>query len=107
MHLRECHDWTAQACRRSATLTSDLFLSDLPITQQVHNRRAATQIHVADLSYLATELENHAKNIDTLREGIVSQIELFDKRRNRNIGIFIALYVPLAFATVSIFRLDR
>lgn len=31
---------------------------------------------------------------------ITDQIELFDKRRNRTIGMFIAIYVPLAFATV-------
>ena len=97
MHLRECHQWAAKACDRNARLISKPFVSPcLPVQQHVHR----SQLYVADLQYLVDELNTHAQEMDELKEIIVAQIDLSDKRRNRNIGMFIAMYVPLAFATV-------
>lgn len=99
MHLRECHQRAAKACDRNARLISKLFVSPfLPVQQHVHR----SQLYVDDLRYLIHELDAHAQEMDKLKEVIVAQIDLSDKRRNRNIGVFIAMYVPLAFATVGI-----
>lgn len=96
MHLHECHKWAALACNRNVDRISKLFASPLPVQQHVHK----AGLYVEDPRYLIGELDLHAEEIDRLKEGVVAQIDLFDKRRNRNIGIFIAIYVPLAFATV-------
>lgn len=96
MHLRECHEWAAKACERNVCVISKLFASPLPVQQHVYR----AQLYAEDLRYLIGELKVHAQEIDNLKEVIVAQIDLFDKRRNRNIGMFIAIYVPLAFATV-------
>lgn len=47
------------------------------------------------------------RQIEALKEVIISQVELFDKRRNRIIQMFVAIYVPLAFATVRVPVLTR
>jgi hypothetical protein len=39
--------------------------------------------------------------VDKVKQLAIDQMELFDKRRNRIIGALVAVYVPLAFATVS------
>jgi hypothetical protein len=99
LHLRECHTWAAQACRKNSGKVSDLFhlgcTQDSCKTKPLH-----TQGCVDDLAYLARELNKLVKQIDDLQDVITNQVELFDKRRNRTIGMFIAIYVPLAFATV-------
>lgn len=100
LHLRESHEWAAQACNRNADAIIGLFRSPLPVTLCTHNRIQACQRHIDDFRYLATELENQANRVEDLRDVIVGQIELFDKRRNRTIGLLVAIYVPLAFATV-------
>jgi hypothetical protein len=97
MHLFECHQWAAKACDRNVHLISEVFASALPVQQHVHR----SQRCVDDFRYLASELNLHAQEIEKLKDVIVAQIDLFDKRRNRNIGMFIAMYVPLAFSTVS------
>jgi hypothetical protein len=45
------------------------------------------------------------RQIEALKDTIISQVELFDKRRNKIIQMFVAVYVPLAFATVSVLQL--
>lgn len=96
MHLLECHQWAAKSCDRNVHVISKVFVSPLPVQQHVHR----SQRYVDDLRYLASELTLHAQEMEKLKEAIVAQIDLFDKRRNRNIGMFIAIYVPLAFSTV-------
>lgn len=98
LHLHEHHRWAAQACRANARELSALCLSSIPVTQQVHR----AQRRADDFNYLAGELEKHTCQIEALKEVIVSQVELFDKRRNRIIQMFVAVYVPLEFATVSV-----
>jgi len=103
MHLHECHEWAAEACTRNADLIAGLFSSPLPLQKHVLTGSESSGRYVNDLRYLADELTLRAHKIDELKEVIVSQIDLLDKRRNRNIGIFLAIYVPLAFATVREF----
>jgi hypothetical protein len=99
LHLRECHSWSAEACRENAKVVSDTFHLNCQHTQcKIGPLR--TQKYVNDFEYLALELEKLVEQIDKLREVITTQVELFDKRRNRTVGMFIAIYVPLAFATV-------
>jgi hypothetical protein len=99
LHLRECHTWAAQACRKNSNLVSHLF--HLSCQQdQFKIEPSYTEGCVEDLAYLAQELDKLVSQIDDLQNVITNQIELFDKRRNRTVGMFIAIYVPLAFATV-------
>lgn len=98
MHLHECHQWAAKACDHNIRVISKFFASPLPVQQHVYR----SQLYVEDFRYLIGELKLHAQEIDKLKEVIVAQIDLSDKRRNRNIGMFIAIYVPLAFATVRV-----
>lgn len=103
MHLRECHNWAAQACRDNASELAVLFPRPLQQTarpQHAERRQLLSESHRVDLRYLADKIDKHAVQIGELKEVIIEQIELFDKRRNRTIGMFIAIYVPLAFATV-------
>jgi hypothetical protein len=101
MHIRECHQWAAQACRQNATLIQKLCSSEFPCTQDVHKRRLLAAMWVKDLLYLADELDLYARQVGELKSAVIGLIELFDKRRTRNIGFLIAVYVPMAFATVS------
>lgn len=55
---------------------------------------------IDDIKYLAEQINKHHDQIDDLIALISNQVDLFDKRRNKTIGFFIAVYVPLAFATV-------
>ena len=97
MHLFECHQWAAKTCDRNVHVISKLFASPHPVQQHVQR----SQRYIDDLRYLASELKLHAQEIEKLKGVIVAQNELSEKRRNRNIGMFIAIYVPLAFSTVS------
>ncbi|KAM0715543.1 hypothetical protein Q7P37_009041 [Cladosporium fusiforme] len=102
LHMHECHDWAMQACRQNAGTISSIFLSLLPApqtAQHLYGRAQMSKRHTDDLMFLAFELEKHASHIFKLREVVSGQIDLLDKRRNRTIGMFIAIYVPLAFAT--------
>lgn len=96
-HLHECHCWAAKACRDNAHIVSGIFQSPRPVAQHVHKAHN----HVEDFLYFAEELQKQTVHVSTLRQTVIDQIELHDKLRNRIIGLFIALYVPLAFATVS------
>lgn len=80
-----------------------LCQSPIPVTEEVYT----AQIRADDFNYLADELEKHMRQIEALKEVITSQVELFDKRRNKIIQMFVAVYVPLAFATVSVPILTR
>jgi hypothetical protein len=104
MHLLECHDWAAKACHRNAGLVSKLFASPLPVQADVLQWSETSQKYVDDFRYLASEMESHAHKIEDLQEVIKALIDLSDRRRNRTIGGFIALYVPLAFATVRLYK---
>jgi hypothetical protein len=100
LHLRETHLWAAQACRRNSDTLSDLF--HLGCQQdQCKIEPSYTEGCVEDLAYLARELDKFIGQIDDLQDVITNQVELFDKRRNRTVGMFIAIYVPLVFATAS------
>jgi hypothetical protein len=94
LHLRECHEWAAQACYRNILQISALVQPHIPAQEDL-------QKQINDLEYLAGEIESHIQQMDSLRETIVCQIDLFEKRRTRIVGMLIAVYVPLAFATVS------
>lgn len=108
MHLHECHTWAAQACRENAKVVRgtevirELFESPFPGARPYTRWVAAVQGRIDDLEYLSWELEKHACQIVDLKGTVVEAIDLFDKRRNRTVGILIAIYVPLAFATVSV-----
>jgi hypothetical protein len=54
----------------------------------------------SDLDYLAKILKEQIGRVDEVKQLASDQMEIFDKRRNRIIGLLIAVYVPLAFATV-------
>jgi hypothetical protein len=95
LHLRECHEWAAQACHRNIIQISALVLPRIPAQEDLPKQ-------IDDLQYLAGQIESHIQQIDSLRDTIVCQVDLFEKRRTRIIGMLIAVYVPLAFATVSV-----
>lgn len=57
--------------------------------------------YVVDFEYLALELDQQNERIQTLKALIIEQADSMEKRRNKTVGVFIAIYVPLAFATVS------
>jgi hypothetical protein len=101
MHLHECHQSAAQACLRNANLLSALFRSPQPVQKDVLRWSEDSAQYVKDFQYLSDELERYAQGIVDLKETITFQLELFEKRRSRYVGIFIAAYVPLAFATVG------
>ena len=102
LHLLELHHWAAQACRGNMNVLRPLFQSPIPLPaiQCVYSRLNLSQRYLDDIEYLAGELELHAAQISNLKATISDQIDLFDKRRNRIVGMLIAIYVPLAFATV-------
>ena len=56
---------------------------------------------MVDFEYLARELDQQIERIQKLKTIIIEQTDATDKRRNRTLGVLIAIYVPLAFATVS------
>lgn len=56
---------------------------------------------MVDFEYLARELDQQIERIQKLKTIIIEQTDAMDKRRNRTLGVLIAIYVPLAFATVS------
>lgn len=102
LHLRESHCCCAKSCREAAT-TAQLLCDRINLhpTQSLYDILDALQACKADLLYLADELEAGTTRIDEVKQLAIDQMELFDKRRNRIIGTLIAVYVPLAFATVS------
>ncbi|KAM0723393.1 hypothetical protein Q7P37_000379 [Cladosporium fusiforme] len=99
LHFRECHDWAAGACRANAKIISGLIDSPLPVPSHVSLFLEAFTGYIEDFEYLAEELDRHACQICDLKDAIIEQYELADKRRSRVIGLYVALYVPLAFAT--------
>lgn len=100
MHLLECHNLATIACRENALVISRL--TPLPIPLSLHDKWKHLRNYVENFDYLAGEIEKHASKITELKQNVVEQIELFDKRRNRVVGVFVAIYVPLAFTTVCI-----
>lgn len=99
LHMQECHSLAAGACRENARVISRLFLP-LPMPLHMHVKSHVLLKSIDDFNYLAGEFDKHAAQIVELKQSITEQIELFDKRRNRVIGLFVAIYVPLAFTTV-------
>jgi hypothetical protein len=107
VHLSECHDWVANACRRNAGTISEFFYtSKSPPSQSAQPDVNELQNYVDDFEYLANELDKQILRIQTLKTRIIEQADLLDKRRNKLVGLLIAVYVPLAFATVSSYMLS-
>lgn len=100
LHFKECHSLAADACRANALVISRLC-HPLPVPYHLLWKSETLRTYEANFDYLAGELEKHAERILGLIQSISDQIELFDKRRNKVIGLFIAVYVPLAFITVG------
>ncbi|SMR51078.1 unnamed protein product [Zymoseptoria tritici ST99CH_1E4] len=101
LHTQECHNYSARACRANAIIAKDLGKEiELPAACRVHYilHDDLQALHL-DLNYLADRLDNSAIQIDRLKRLTMDQMDMFDKRRNRLIGILIAIYVPLAFTT--------
>lgn len=98
LHVRECDDWTFQACWQNVETITKHFHLDCREGEAC--RFDAFQAHVDDIKYLAKRIKKHSDEIGALIELISNQVDLFDKRRSKTIGFFIAVYVPLAFATV-------
>lgn len=101
LHLSESHDWVAQACRRNVATISAYFNSTLAPSQDVSNSLNDMEDFMVDFEYLARELDQQIERIQKLKTIIIEQTDATDKRRNRTLGVLIAIYVPLAFATVS------
>lgn len=99
LHLQECHVFASQACRANTQVILRLF-QPLPIPFALHSKSELLWKYADDFTYLAAEIDKHAGQLTELRQVIVEQVDLFDKRRNKIIGFFIAIYVPLAFTTV-------
>lgn len=99
LHIRECDDWAIQACCQNADVVTKRFHLDCEDGKPC--KFGEFQAQVNDIKYLSEQIEKHRDQIDVLVGVISNQVDLFDKRRNKTIGFFIAVYVPLAFATVS------
>lgn len=79
-------------------LRDEIHLPEGPHLETIRNGLQALAL---DLGYLSDELKSSMKKVDDVKKLAVDQMEIFDKRRNKVIGTLIAVYVPLAFATVS------
>jgi hypothetical protein len=99
LHIRECDDWALQACCQNMETIRQRFHLDCKEGEAC--RFDAVQAHVDDIKYLSERIKKHREEIGALIEVISNQVDLFDKRRSKTIGFFIAVYVPLAFATVG------
>lgn len=83
-------------------MITNLIRSPLPAPRHiVVNSERFTRCS-EDFLHVAEELCAHIQHIKDLKTVIVEQIDLLDKRRNRLIGLLIAVYVPLAFGTVCV-----
>ncbi|SMY28563.1 unnamed protein product [Zymoseptoria tritici ST99CH_1A5] len=103
LHTQECHMSCAQACKKTAAKARSLFGDiELPASQYMYTVKDHLHALAVDIEYLADTLESDVAQIDRVKQLAIDQMELFDKRRNRVIGVLIAVYVPLAFATVSL-----
>ena len=102
LHIRECDDWAVQACCHNADVVAKRFHLDCEDGSPC--KFDVFQAQVDDIKYLSDEIKKHCDQIDVLIGVISNQVDLFDKRRNKTIGFFIAVYVPLAFATVGDLR---
>ena len=102
LHLRECHSWCANSCRLNALESRGISRKiELPATEYLSGVQKSMQAYHADLTYLADQLDAHVIHINEIKQLVTEQMDLFDKRRSRIIGFLIAIYVPLAFTTVS------
>lgn len=102
LHLKECHFWCARACRTSAATAQRLHGEiALPCSRYRYDLRGELHALNLDLDYLADELEKSILRVEEVKDLTMMQMELFEKRRSRIIGLLVAIYVPLAFATVS------
>lgn len=98
LHLQESHALGAKACRENALVLSRL--TPLPVPLSLEEKRRVLRHYVDDFDHLARGLDKHARHVAEVKQNIIDQVELFDKRRNRVVGVLIAIYVPLAFTTV-------
>ncbi|EGP83945.1 uncharacterized protein MYCGRDRAFT_96380 [Zymoseptoria tritici IPO323] len=100
LHTQECHMSCAQACKKNAAKARSLFGDiELPASQYMYTIRDHLHALAVDIEYLADTLESDIAQIDQVKQLAIDQMDFFDKRRNRVIGVLIAVYVPLAFAT--------
>ncbi|SMR59344.1 unnamed protein product [Zymoseptoria tritici ST99CH_1E4] len=100
LHTQECHMSCAQACKKTAAKARSLFGDiELPASQYMYTVKDHLHALAVDIEYLADTLASDIAQIDRVKRLAIDQMELFDKRRNRVIGVLIAVYVPLAFAT--------
>jgi hypothetical protein len=99
LHIRECDEWALRACSQNVETITKRFHLDCREGESC--RFDAVQAHVDDIKYLSERIKPHSTEIGALIELISNQVDLFDKRRSKTIGFFIAVYVPLAFATVG------
>lgn len=103
LHTQECNIYSAQACRENAAIAQKLVEDiELPAVEKLYTIRGELQDLHMDLGYLAQQLDSSVVRIDRIKRLTIDQMDMFDKRRNRLVGILIAIYVPLAFATVRI-----
>nr|OQO24686.1 hypothetical protein B0A51_08865 [Rachicladosporium sp. CCFEE 5018] len=98
-HLKECHESNASACRRNARKIHDLLRAISPPHQNALSAWDELLACVQDFEYLAEEISDSTQPVVELVELITAQVDLFDKRRSKVIGLLLAIYVPMAFAT--------
>ncbi|KAK6433118.1 hypothetical protein LTR95_010707 [Oleoguttula sp. CCFEE 5521] len=105
LHLKECHESHASASRQNAQTVTELLHAVSPPGRDALDAWDDLLACVEDFEYLATEITVSIKGVSDLIELITAQVDLFDKRRSKVIGLLLAIYVPLAFAT-SLFGMN-
>ncbi|OQO10212.1 hypothetical protein B0A48_04569 [Cryoendolithus antarcticus] len=105
LHLKECHESHASAIRQNAQTMTELLHAVSPPGRDALDAWDDLLACVEDFEYLAAETTVSIKGVSDLIELITAQVDLFDKRRSKVIGLLLAIYVPLAFAT-SLFGMN-
>jgi hypothetical protein len=96
LHLSEGHNWVAKACRRNAATISEYFDPVLSPNQNASNSANDMEDFVVDFEYLAKELDQQTERIQKLKALIIEQADSMDKRRNKTLGVLIAIYFFLS-----------
>ena len=99
LHLQECLSTVASQARLAVAQGS--MLASRPAQQGLESALDCLDLHLADIQYLADEIDGLAEGIDSVQKLIKDQMDLAQSFWSTILGFVVAIYVPFSFASVG------